>query len=255
MSYSKSLAKLPATVVAIAAAVSLGITSQARAVTTYRVQVTCPIDGQQFTTTMMSSYFQSGVRLDSKPVGSVIAPYPLPVCPGNGFVMYKSDFSNAEIDALRLIVSSTEFVRLRGENTDYYMAAYVAERVGSSDYELGNMYVKASWEAERDRSQLVDQYRSLALAKLDAFVKEETDRSNDWWVASVLAAEMDRLLGHFDAVEARFNTLPVAELLELFPETNLMEVLEQIRTHARNHNAEPENMHAPEYERFMGFAH
>jgi len=33
------------------------------------------------------------VRLDLKPMGALIAPNPLPVCPDNGFVVYKKEFT------------------------------------------------------------------------------------------------------------------------------------------------------------------
>ena len=48
-------------------------------------------------------------------------------------------------------------------------------------------YLQASWEAERDRPQsVVYHYRSLALGKLDAFLKQDHSRSEQWWTASLL---------------------------------------------------------------------
>ena len=156
--------------------------------------------------------------------------------------MYQDKFSETELTAIKLIVLTDEYRQLRGENTDYYMIAYVKERVAGTDYDLGNTYLQASWEAESDKPQLVDRYRALAIEKLDAFVKRNPNRSKEWWTASVLAAELDRLLGNFDAVETRFKSLPLAELNDRFSDTGLMGALDQIRMHALSHNSKPEEM-------------
>ena len=249
MSYSRS--KTPAAraavgggaLAAIVVATSLGVVMQAaKASTTYEALVTCPIDGQQFKASMIGSYQQSGVRLDSKPLGSSVVPFPYPVCPENGFVIYQDTFSETELGAIKLIVSTDEYQRLRRENTDYYMIAYVKERMGDDDYDLGNMYLRASWEAERDRPYLVDSYRALAIEKFDGFVGRELNRTKEWWTAAILAAELDRLLGHFDAVEARFNGLPLAELSARSGDAGLMGVVDQIRMHALRHNSKPEEV-------------
>jgi hypothetical protein len=195
------------TLAVISMAVSLGIaTGGANALTTYELTATCPIDGKEFTATMVSSSYQSGMRLDSRPLGALIAPYPYPVCPGNGFVMYQDEFSESELRAIRAIVLTDDYQRLRNEHTNYYMVAYVKERLEGNDFDLGDMYLRASWEAEIEHPSLVQQYRALAIAKYDAFLMRDSTHSKDWWFATVVAAELDRLLGHFDAVEARLET-------------------------------------------------
>jgi hypothetical protein len=170
----------------------------------------------------------------------LIAPYPFPVCPENGFVVYESDFSVAELAAIKAIVLTDEYRRSRNEHTDYYMIAYVKARLGGNSYELGNMYLRASWEAELDKPALVEQYRILAVESFDAYVKEEPGHGEDWWVASVVATELDRLLGNFGAVNARLKRLPPA------PNDNLMMVIDQIRSHALNHSANPEDFRVEE---------
>ena len=215
-------------------------TPPVKANTTFEVTVTCPIDGQPFKTRQVASYFQSGMRLDFKPIGALIVPYPYPVCPGNGFVIYQQEFSAVEITAIRAIVATDEYRRLRAENTDYFVVAYVKERMGAAAYELGHTYLRATWEAERDVPRLVQRYRELALEKFNAFVHGKRGGSEDWWTASVLAAELDRLLGHFDAVETRYNALPLSEMSTSYPD--LKNVLDQIRAHALRHNSRPEQM-------------
>jgi hypothetical protein len=243
MTSSKSLSNGPtrcatsAALAIISMAVSLGLATQgAEALTAYQAQVVCPIDGKQFSATMVGSSYQQGTRLDSKPLGSLVAPYPFPVCPENGFVMYQNEFAAGELAAVKAIVLTDEYRQLRGEHTNYYMVAYVKERLEANNFDLGNLYLQASWEAEATKSALVRQYRTLAIERFDAFVKNDASHSEDWWVASIIAAELDRLLGQFDAVRNRIKSLPPA------PNKYFALAIEQIRSHALDRNAKPEEM-------------
>jgi hypothetical protein len=230
--------------IAVTVGTSSVLTAQtAMAMTSYEIALTCPIDGQPFTATLMGSSFQSGMRLDFKPIGALVAPYPYPVCPGNGFVMYQDAFSDNELNAIRAIVLSNEYRQLRTENTDYFMVAYVKQRLGANHYELGNTYLRASWEAERRAPDLVDRYRKLALQEFDASLNGKRSHTEDWWTATVLAAELDRLLGNFNAVELRIGGLPLAELGARHP--GLRSVLDQVRMHALQRNSAPELMQLP----------
>lgn len=215
----------------------------ATASTSYETTVTCPIDGQTFTTIMLGSYFQSSMRLDFKPIGALITPYPYPVCPGNGFVMYQDRFSNEELNALRTIVLSDEYRRLRAENTDYFMVAYMKQRLGANQYDLGNTYLRASWEAERLALARVDEYREFALEAFDKSLSGKSTHTEEWWTATVLAAEMDRLLGRFSAVELRISKLPLAEMGATYPGLRIM--LDQIRKHAQQRHSAPAQLELP----------
>ena len=213
------------------------------ATTSYQIALTCPIDGQPFTATLMGSYFQSNIRLDFKPIGSLVAPYPYPVCPGNGFVMYQDTFSDDELSEIKAIVLNDEYRQLRPQNTDYFMVAYVKQRLGASHYELGNTYLRASWEAERVKPDLVDRYRALALQAFDTSMHGKRTHNEEWWTAAVLATELDRLLGHFNAVELRIGGLALTELGARYPD--LLVLLHQTRMHAQQHNSAPEQMQLP----------
>jgi hypothetical protein len=233
-----------AALIAVTVATCSVLTAQsAKAITRYEITLTCPIDSQRFTATLMGSYFQSGMRLDFKPIGSLVAPYPYPVCPGNGFVMYKDAFSDNELSAIRAIVLSDEYRQLRIKNTDYFMVAYVKQRLGANHYELGNTYLRASWEAETAKSGLVDQYRRFALQEFDISLHGDGSHDEDWWTTTVLAAELERLLGQFSAVELRISGLPLSKLDVGYPV--LKGMLDQIRAHALQRNSAPELMQLP----------
>jgi hypothetical protein len=220
-----------------------GPARRAEALTMYDVDVVCPIDGKPFATQMVAAYRSTGIRLDLKPLGDVIAPYPYPVCPGNGFVMYQNKFSDDELTALKSIVSSPGYQQARREHTDRYMVAYMKERLGSTRFERGHLYLQASWEAERDKPALLEQYRSLSLENFDIYLRHDDSHMADWWTAAILAAELERLLGHFDAAEARLDTLP----LDLIAKSGLDDafvrsVIREIRLHARIRNSAPEEV-------------
>ena len=159
--------------------------------------------------------------------------------------MYQDEFSESELRAIRAIVLTDDYQRLRNEHTNYYMVAYVKERLESDDYDLGNMYLRASWEAEIEHPSLVQQYQALAIAKYDAFLMRDFTRSKDWWFATVVAAELNRLLGHFDAVEARLDGLAAP------PNGGLKQAISQIRSNALAHNSKQEKL-LPSKERTMG---
>jgi hypothetical protein len=235
---------------AIAAAVTgltfPGAVQLAGALTLYEMELTCPIDGQKFRTSMVASYTSRGVRLDLKPLGTDVAPYPYPVCPGNGFVIYQSEFSDAELAAIRSIVAGDEFKAYRREHTDHAVVAHVKQRLGADDFDVASSFLLASWEAERDRPQLVEQYRALALEKFDAARERGQLDEDDWWTAAVMGAELTRLAGDFAAAEARLRDLPRGELAadggKSTKNAMLAKVIDQIAQHASNRNAEPQEL-------------
>jgi hypothetical protein len=235
--------KLGLTALGIAGALLGFSVERTRALTTYDREVTCPIGGQKFTTRAVGIYRQNGMRLDSKPLGSLMAPMPFPVCPDNGFVVYKNEFSEAELAELKPIVSSDAYKQARQEHTDHYMAAFMLERLGSSDrHQIASLYLQASWEAEDRKPELVDRYRSLSLQSFDAFLTKPSSRNDQWWSAVIIGADLQRMLGDFDGAEKRLSELPFAELLSgsIANGSIMLNVISQIRHHARNRNAAPE---------------
>src|SRR5262249_28033048 len=140
-------------------------------------------------------------------LGEVIAPYRYPVCPGSGFVVYRSEFSGDETAAIRSIAASDEFKTLRREHTDHAVVAYVKRQLGAGDFDVAESYLQASWEAEDERPGRVGEYRAAALAAFDA-ARERGDLSiDDRRMATVVGAELERLLGDFNAAAARLSGL------------------------------------------------
>lgn len=236
----------PVTIAAIAAASAIlpAAIDPVRSLTMYEVDVTCPVDGQTFKTSMVASYTSKGARLDLKPVGDAVpAPYPYPVCPGNGFVVYKSEFSGNELAAIKAIVAGDEFAKLRDAHTDHYMVAYVKQRLGADDFDIASSYLQASWEAERDRPQRVNEYRAKALETFDAARERGGLNADDWWTAAVVGIELKRLTGDFAAAEERLRKLPMQQLgtgEESGKNAALRRIIDQIAQHTQSRNAEPQ---------------
>ncbi len=207
----------------------------------------CPIGGEEFQSLVVRSGYQQGQRLDLRPYGMIVSPIPLPQCSGNGFVMYKDEFSDEELEKLKPIVASKDYQAIRKIHRTYYLAAFLEEKMGTSDSTLAAYYLRASWQVEggwgprrtlekltRQERNLLVRYRTLALEKLDRALAHETRGSEDWWRSAILAAELERLLGRFAGAQKRLSELPAAEASE-----GQRSAMTKIRNLAAAGNAQP----------------
>src|SRR5262245_48698537 len=112
------------------------------------VEETCPLDGTTFTTTRAISGTQWGCRLDGKPLGPIAAPWPVPVCPTDHFVLYKSTFDPEEVAKLRPFVHSPAYQDQVPGNSSYYLMATIFEFLGESPKTIAHTYLQASWQVE-----------------------------------------------------------------------------------------------------------
>jgi Uncharacterized protein conserved in bacteria (DUF2225) len=209
--------------------------SRVEALTFGETEVTCPIDGKRFTAKVVNSYSIFGRRLDMKPMGALVVPIPLPVCPENGFVIFKPTFSDDEIEKLKLIVLTDEYRSLRRENTDYFMAAYLMERMGETGRGLGLVYLQASWEAEEKQPEHTDRYRSIAVKIFDEYLSQEKSHSTERLQVLLITSDLERMLGRFDAAKARLDAVQD----QVPPNSPYRALIEQIHSHAEMKNAEP----------------
>lgn len=187
-----------------------GAMSPATALTMGKKKMKCPLSGVPMTATVVNSYTRFGIRLDLKPTGALIAPFPMPVCPDSGFVVYRNDFSINELETFRKLVKTAEFKALRKDNTDYFMAAYQARQVGAKPQELAYLTLQASWEADRDRARYV-RYATLALERYQTTRATAEKSSQRWWTAQLLIVNFHRRLGQFEDANQALAVLPTAK--------------------------------------------
>ena len=166
----------------------------------------CPLGGQRFTVDVLMSFSTFGKRLDLKTDGTYgTDPFRLVVCP-NGFVDYKENYSQAELNKLEDLITSDNYQTLRLDNTDYFLLAKIREHMGAHKLSIGWTYLEASWEAENkgNRTQYV-QYLNLAIDNFNAAV--DTGDTEVGFTYRFLLVELNRLKGDFDSAKLKLKEL------------------------------------------------
>ena len=171
------------------------------------IEIVCPIGGERFEAEAVMSGTSFGQNLDRRSYGATVSPWPLSKCPGNGFVIYKHDFSTAEINQLTPYVQSVAYQSLQASETNYYLAAHLMRRSGGSQIDIADALLKATWEVERD-----DRYNRYAIDALAAFEDVLADSSTELAVEEAnayrqIAGELERRLGRFAEASRRFQSL------------------------------------------------
>jgi hypothetical protein len=135
----------------------------------------CPYDGTTFEFTAQGSGTAFDRTLDWMTVGALQSPWPLAVCPTNGFVFAKQEYSPEELEALRPLILSPDYQALKDE-TPYFKAAWVAERRGEAREQVSLLLLQATWEA--GWAELRARYQALQTAQ-PSDVAEAVDKKRD----------------------------------------------------------------------------
>ena len=218
----------------------------ARAMTEAQLTMECPYDGVKFTFMTQMSGAVSDRTLDLKPVGMIQSPWPLAVCPSNGFVFLKEKYEPAELEKLRPLILSAEYQALK-EETPYYRAAWIEERNGASREEVVNLLLQATWEAAEaethkpvvsgtekgeDQGGALPQgeggarYRRYAgelLQRLSTPASGQGDARSQQQNESVLRGELLRRLGRFEEADKEF--IAVAAMLDAAKQQKLIAIV------------------------------
>ena len=169
----------------------------------------CPIDGKQFEDVAEASGSVFCVRLDLRKGGYISDPPLLSECPTDRFVWYEDDFTPAEIDSVREWVRSKEYAALVAGESPHHRLAKIYERLGRDPLQIATAYRHAAWEVEerdpqkrrRDlRASLSHLLRANAQLDPSADPREREGRA-------ILAGELERQVGDFEAARARFTAL------------------------------------------------
>ena len=203
--------------IAIGLAVLLaGWAAPAAAMTFMKAEHVCPIGGERFSAQEMGSGTAFGHFLDGRLHGAIQSPWPLVSCPGNGFVIYKDDYSADEIKRLTAVVESDEYQRMRGTETSYWLLARLFEAVDAPLKDRAGVLQSATWQASPEQYTRYVQAASAAVAQQCPDARAAAERDESWLYCQMLLGEWERRLSRFDAARARFERLqPLPEGLVL----------------------------------------
>lgn len=203
--------------IAIGLAVLLsGMAAPAAAMTFMKTERVCPIGGERFTAQEMGSGTAFGHFLDGRLHGAIQSPWPLVSCPGNGFVIYKDDYSADEIKRLTAVVESDEYQRMRATETSYWLLARLFAAVDAPPKDRAGVLQSATWQASPEQYPRYVQEASAANAQQCPDARAAAERDESWLYCQMLLGEWERRLSRFDAARARFERLqPLPERLVL----------------------------------------
>jgi len=168
------------------------------------MQITCPIDGKPFPSRVMVSGTSFGMYFDTQRFGAIASPAPLPVCPGNGFIVADQSrtYSEAELTRLRGFVDSDDFRGWIANDTPYYRLAKQMAFMGESEDAIANVLLSATWEAGSRYPRYAAE--ALQVWQRRALREAGSDRA---YHSRMLVGELQRRLGRFDQAQATFDGL------------------------------------------------
>src|SRR5690606_29947103 len=139
------------------------------------------------------------------------APWPLPVCPGNGFAMFKREFDGGELQRLAAYVDGVEHRDIVArEEAWYFEAAALMEQLGMPAAARADALLKATWPAGKDAARY-RRYAAAALAAHDQSCgRSQPDGRGAGLQCRMLVGELQRRLGRFDAAAATFAQARIA---------------------------------------------
>ena len=168
---------------------------------------TCPIGGVEFSADLPRSADHTGQNLDFKLTGEgVVSPAAVPICPDNGFIIYRDDFSEGEISSLTSYVLSAEYQEMVDVHTPYYRLAKIQDFLGRPVLEVAFTYLRASWEVDTDRARY-EPYARVAASGMESYLVDANRETADFFTSHVLLAELKRRVGDFAGAKAALDAV------------------------------------------------
>lgn len=171
----------------------------------YPVDNVCPLGGETFRSLALGTHSTFGRYLDWQPISYLQFPVSLPVCPANGFVITKAEYTSDEVDQLKIAVESDEYRQFYDDkHASYFLYAKIVELSGGSTSDNWWLYLNASWEAHN----CGDENRYAEYAKLfmdEAKIKLASSQPEDvklHWILNIIVANVQRRTGDFAASKA-----------------------------------------------------
>jgi hypothetical protein len=182
------------------------------AATEFEEDYVCLLCQTKFTAVLDGSGTTSGQRLDLKPLGSIRAPWRLPVCPKCRFVQYKEKekFTKEELTALKQYVNSADYKAIPLPESSHFLLGKTYEHLKTPPREIAHVYLMASWQVEHDAKRH-RAYLEQSLEQFNAFLASNPPKDEPWKVASFLGGEILRQLQLFNEAQRVFQSLKTQE--------------------------------------------
>jgi hypothetical protein len=167
------------TILVLTLAVALFAPAAANAIMVQPTRQTCPVGGEVFDFMQVGSYSSFGERPDGRAFG-MLTGFPMPECPGNHLVMFRT-FKPEEIERLKSLIESPAYRALVADGTPTMRAAWLAQALGDSPSDVAIRLIIASWD-EDDRPEIKRRLQREFIAAVDGlapgFVVLEARRAN-----------------------------------------------------------------------------
>lgn len=183
---------------------SLTVAQNALAHTSAVREFTCPIGGETFQYHIDTSGTSFGMMTDMRPVGPIAAPFAIPQCPSNKFVMFKHEFTPAELAKFEKAIKTEEYQQIAKESTTYFAWGRMMELANENqdDQQMMQIFLQSSWQRGNEASlKKTLEYADKALAK------SSFQNADGKLTVQFLRGEMLRKLQRFDEAKAWFETL------------------------------------------------
>lgn len=187
------------------AAALLLVAGTAAALTYQQVTVTCPLDGTVIEYGAMGSGTSFGQRLDLMPIGPIDPTPPLPTCPKDGFIVFDEQLSEADRAKVKALVATPEYAKLAKQGPPYAVLATIFEALDKPAEASAFAWLRASWQVESDAAAN-RRFLANALRGYEAALKGELPLERRFQLG-LIAGELERRLGRFEAAAARFAAL------------------------------------------------
>jgi len=192
--------------IALGLASAITCTQASSAPLTVEIPYVCPIGGEQFKQTERVAIYREGTMLDLKPYGSYDGLPPPAVCPKNGFVMYRKQFSDSELEKLKIFIASPEYAKLVETETPRYRAAKIAMFLQDTDVKIIDQLLAATWEARTSNEYI--RYAEETLKFISSTLQKPGSVGSPISTShELLAGELERRLSLFAESTTRFERL------------------------------------------------
>lgn len=194
--------------------------------TTVKAKIKCAICEHEYEATLTASSFQSGQRLDLRPLHfpGIVSPTRVAVCPKCGFVEFREDakYPKDELKAVREFVLSDDYKQLAKSETSYFRIAKMFELLKKPQSQIAYGYLQATWQVEHEDGKRPQAYLQACLDSYGKVISDEKAPADQRQIARFLKGEMLRRLGKFEDAKTHFEDLRMLDSSKADPYPKLI---------------------------------